>query len=288
MAKTPASDDRTELWDDPSLSRFERFALATLGFANRNPTAKRLQHAFHQRFGNLWVSACIKNLLHTDGLEAAAALRPPAGVLLCANHRSFFDQYVIMSVLYRAAPWARRVFFPVRSNFFYETWAGLAVNFLAGGGAMYPPIYRQPARSALNKRSLDLVTELLAQPGVVVGMHPEGTRGKGPDPYQLLPAQPGVGQVIMRGRPTVVPVWVNGLSNDFFGQVVSNFRRDDRRGEPIILVFGAPVDFGDLLRGTPRPAQYKRVADRVREDLIRLGARERELRAALTRARDRV
>ena len=65
------------------------------------------------------------------------------------------------------------------------------------------------------------------------------------------------------------------MSNDFGYEVTSRFRRGT---PPIIIIFGEPVDFGTLLDGTPRPAQYKRVADRVRAEIIRLGERERNLR----------
>ena len=33
--------------------------------------------------------------------------------------------------------------------------------------------------------------------GTVMGLHPEGTRGKGADPYTFLPAQPGVGRIAL-------------------------------------------------------------------------------------------
>ena len=40
-----------------------------------------------------------------------------------------------------------------------------------------------------------------------------GTRGKGDSPYELLPAHPGVGQIVLQARPIAVPVFVNGLPN---------------------------------------------------------------------------
>lgn len=246
---------------------------------NERPGPKALQVAFHRHFGRVWMGACLSNLLRVDGLEKVKALDPPRGVLLCSNHRSFFDQYVISYVLVEHVPWVRRLYFPVRSNFFYESWTGVAINFLVGGYAMYPPIFRDAARSDLNKFALEKAAEFLREKGSVVGIHPEGTRGKGPDPYELLRAQPGVGQVAIRARPTILPVWINGLSNDFLEQVASNFRRGERRGAPVIVVFGDPVDLGPLYDENPRPAVYKRAADRILEDIRRLGEREREIRA---------
>ena len=51
----------------------------------------------------------------------------------------------------------------------------------------------------LNDDALDKMVALLGRPGNVLVLHPEGTRGKGPDPYQFLPAQPGVGETSPRG-----------------------------------------------------------------------------------------
>jgi 1-acyl-sn-glycerol-3-phosphate acyltransferase len=266
---------RPEIVPDAPLTPFERTVLSVCRFANTHPLPKAAQRAYQRYVGGPFVREVVGKRLHVEGLEAAAALDPPAGVLLCTNHRSFFDQFIVASVLEPAVRWMRRLYFPVRSNYFYETWGGFAVNAIVGGLVMYPPVFRQAKKSNWNKAALDEIAAFLAEKGAVVGMHPEGTRGKGPDPYELLPAQPGVGQVIMRARPTVVPVWINGMSNDFVHEVSARFRG----GAPIFVLFGPPVDFGTLLDGTPRPAQYKRVADHVRAAIIRLGERERNLRA---------
>lgn len=267
----------------PQLSRFEKTALAITRLVNETAAGKLLQTLFLKTVSQGWVAPSIKNLLHVDGEEHLHELRPDRGILLCANHRSFFDQYVIMSVMVQRTALVKKMYFPVRSNFFYETWSGVAVNALIGGMAMYPPIFRDPAKADLNRKALDQVIALLAEPGVIVGMHPEGTRGKGPDPYDLLPAQPGVGQVIMKAQPIVLPVFVNGLGNDIVRQVTSNFRGGGKNGTPIFVCFGPPLDLSDLLAGRPRPAQYKRVADRVMAAIRGLGERERALRDGLTR-----
>ena len=108
--------------------------------------------------------------------------------MLVSNHRSFFDQYAMLLACYMGpVPWAKRLFFPVRSNFFYDQPLGIVVNAAVAGGAMYPPIYRQAERRALNDEALDKMVEILRKPGNVLGMHPEGTRGKGADPYKFLP-----------------------------------------------------------------------------------------------------
>ncbi len=65
---------------------------------------------------------------------------------------------------------------------------------------MYPPIFRDRKRAALNLASLDEVAALLRRGGFFVGVHPEGTRKKDDDPYTFLPAQSGVGRIIRKAR----------------------------------------------------------------------------------------
>lgn len=280
MQPVPGSPRSADDSEAVPLTTVERVALAVCRFANENPRAKKVQ-AWHHRFlGNPFVRAAVKRRLHIHGLEHVTALAPDRGVLLCSNHRSFFDQYILMSVLYDTATWPRRAYFPVRSNYFYEAWTGLVINGLIGGFVMYPPIFRDAARSDENKISLDRLTALLADPGVVVGMHPEGTRGKGPDPYTLLPAQPGVGQIIMRGKPIVLPAFINGVSNSVIHEFSKSYAsKPTRDAAAIHIVFGAPVELDDLLAGKPRPAQYKRVSDRVLAEIAKLGERERQMRS---------
>lgn len=266
----------------PTRSRIQRIACALMHHVNERPGPKALQSLYHRSFGQWWIHMCTRNLLRVEGLEHVRHLAPDRGVLLTANHRSFFDQYVLSSILLRNTDWVRELYFPVRSGFFYETWPGIAVNLLIGGGAMYPPIYRDPSLSRENRASLEAIERWLGRRGTIVGMHPEGTRGKGPDPYELLPAQPGVGQVALRSDATVLPAWINGLSNDVVTQIAANFRR---RGEPIVVVFGPPVPLEDLKQQNLRLAIYKRAADRIADHIRALGEQERRLRAVLPAVR---
>jgi 1-acyl-sn-glycerol-3-phosphate acyltransferase len=214
-----------------------------------------------------------------EGLEDIRALEPATGVMLVSNHRSFFDQYAMLLACYMGpVPWARHLFFPVRSNFFYDQPLGIVVNTAIAGGAMYPPIYRQAERRALNDDALDKMVEILKKPGNVLGMHPEGTRGKGPDPYKFLPAQPGVGKLALVAQPVVVPAFIHGLGNNVLEDIKWNFGREARRDHAVITVFGAPVDYTDLLAEKPRPTLYKKCADRLMSEIGKLMDRERALR----------
>ncbi len=267
--------------DGPPLSRAERLSLAVTRFVNERPRAKHAQHLFLSRFNQAWVRYAIGRRIYVDNIEGLLARPSERGVLLCMNHRSYFDAYITMFSLYElGAMWADKIYFPVRSNFFYEHPVGFAVNLIIGGGALYPPIFRDTSKAELNRDALERMVRFLGEPGALVGMHPEGTRGKGPDPYALLPAQPGVGQVVLQARPLVVPAFVNGLSNSYVQDITDTYRKEIRRERPIIIAFGEPVDYDDLAQQKPRAALYKRTADRIRDAILRCGERERAIRAA--------
>jgi 1-acyl-sn-glycerol-3-phosphate acyltransferase len=176
------------------LTRLERLALRFGELANE-PRSKWLQTKFLRTVSYTWVRAGLAHRMFVDGLDRLMAMHPDRGVMLVSNHRSFFDQYAMLLACFMGpVGWAKRLYFPVRSNFFYDHPLGVVVNAAVAAGAMYPPIYRQPERRALNEDAIERMVEILREPCNVLGMHPEGTRGKGPDPYQFLPAQPGVGR----------------------------------------------------------------------------------------------
>ncbi|HEY0191339.1 MAG TPA: 1-acyl-sn-glycerol-3-phosphate acyltransferase [Kofleriaceae bacterium] len=267
---------------DVPLNPIERFALRFGELANETPAGKWLQTRFLRGVSYVWVRAGIAHRMIADGLDELMTLQPETGIMLVSNHRSFFDQYAMLLACYMAPmPWSKRLFFPVRSNFFYDHPLGVLVNAAVAGGAMYPPIYRQSDRRALNDDALDRMVDLVRRPGNVLGMHPEGKRGQGEDPYKFLPAQPGVGKLALLGRPMVIPAFQLGLGNNVVDDVWTTHQKHARRERPIITVFGKPIDYSDLCAEKPRPTLYKKCADRFMIEVGKLTAREKELRQQL-------
>lgn len=265
------------------LTTAERATLAIGRFINERPTAKSLQRLWLLGFNQTWMRYAVGPRVYAEGSEWLMA-PPGRGVVLCLNHRSYFDAYVTMYALYeQGATWPRKIYFPVRSNFFYENPVGAAVNLVIAGGTLYPPIFRDAAKADLNKDALARVARLLQEPGSLVGLHPEGTRNKGTDPYHLLPAQPGIGQIVLHAKPLVVPVFINGMTNSYADDILSTFRPGIRRTNPIIAVFGEPIDYADLAAQKPRAALYKRMSDRIRDAIVELGSREKLVRERCAR-----
>jgi len=130
----------------------------------------------------------------------------------------------------------------------------------------------------LDVASLRELSWMLARGGVVAGMHPEGMRNKSDDPYSFLPAQRGVGKVLHAVDVPVIPVFINGLINDLYRQVKSNF---DGTGKKIVVVFGEPVDLSDLRAERASPRVHHAIAKRTLEAIGRLGEEEKQRRREL-------
>ena len=228
--------------------------------------------------GQFWITLATANLHRIHHIERLRPLTPAKSFILVSNHRSFFDLYILTAALLR---WGlrQRIVFPVRSNFFYDSTAGFFVNGVMSFFAMYPPLFRDTRRSALNVLGLDELAALLRAGETLVGIHPEGRRNPGDDPYELLPAKSGVGRLIhaARGVP-VVPVFTNGLlPNNLPRQIKSNF---DGTGVPIHSVFGSPIDFGPQLAESGSPRLFARLAESCLDAVRQLGEEEKALRKA--------
>ncbi len=227
-----------------------------------------------RQLGARWINASLTNLRHVHGIERLPDLAAGQSFLLVSNHRSFFDLYAVSAYLVaRGLP--HRLLFPVRANFFYDNPLGPFVNGAMSFFAMYPPIFRQPSRAAFNLAGMDEIVRLLRAGGVFVGVHPEGTRKKDDDPYTLLAPQSGVGRLIYHARVPVIPVFINGLGNSIPKQVAGNITK---KGSPVHIVFGAPVDFGDALEAPPSPRVYKKLSERALEAIHALGQEEKRYR----------
>ena len=230
------------------LSLFERFSVKICRFIAARPKLKDACQWLIERTNAKLTYACVANIIEESGLEHVRNLNPPGSILMVANHRSFFDMFVASAVLYKHTSFLRRLFFPVRADFFHSHPIGLALNIFIAAGAMFPPIYRDRRRSKLNPTSMAQMDYLLRQPDTLVGIHPEASRNKNNDPYQFLRTRSGVGQLVQKcpGNTLIVPYFMCGLSSDFLYEVKRNFGPADKRGNPIRIRFGKPIFASEL------------------------------------------
>jgi 1-acyl-sn-glycerol-3-phosphate acyltransferase len=257
------------------LSRVERWQISMVQRTLKHGAADRVLRWCQRNIGARWIHWATSNLHHVHHLERIPEFGPSDSFILVANHRSFFDLYLITCELIRRGL-SQRIVFPVRSAFFYDSPLGFMVNGAMSFFAMYPPIFRETSRATLNVAGLDELCSLLEQGGTFVGIHPEGRRNPNADPKQLLPGQSGVGRLVHHAKVKVIPAFTNGLlSTDIVAQVKSNF---NGRGTPVHTVFGAPIDFGALLQQPPSPRTYRQITERVMAEIAKLGEEEAVLR----------
>lgn len=258
------------------LSTRERVAFELADLCVREPFTEVSGRYLATVMGTL-IGSCGSRRIDVTGLEHVASLGPNARLLLLANHRSFFDFFTILYVLFFRTRLPRRLFFPTRGTFFYDHPAGPVVNLAMSAMRMFPPVLRDAKKRAWNEYMLRRTIDELRKPGTIVGLHPEGTRNKGEDPYALLPAQPGVGKVILAADfATVVPVFVLGMSNELSREFLWNWT--DASAHRISVRFGPALDFSDLRAGPAKLTTAKRAADRALAAISALGEEDRRAR----------
>ncbi|HEV7645698.1 MAG TPA: lysophospholipid acyltransferase family protein [Pyrinomonadaceae bacterium] len=240
-------------------------------------TWKRFWTFCQRHIGSLWIYLATYNLMNVFGIENVENSDVERPLLLVANHRSYFDLYTVSSVLFRRTRRPVTLFFPVRAKFFYTSPLGWFVNLVMGWWAMYPPFFYKNEQREFDKFSLRRLIQLCSiapsnSRGNVIGLHPEGKRNKDPNPYSFLPAQPGVGKIVMAARPQVIPVFIAGLGNDLPKQILGNWTG----GEKVRMYFGEPVDLSEFYEKRDALRTHKEIADFLMAKIAELAEKDKE------------
>ncbi len=256
------------------LSTTERIGFQLTHKMNQG-TWKRFWTFCQRHVGLLWIYLATYNLMSIFGLENIEKTNVEKPVLLVANHRSFFDMFTVSSVLFRQTKRPLTLFFPVRAKFFYTSPVGWLVNWLMGWWAMYPPFFREEKevkKREFDKYALRRLVQIASEGrGHIIGFHPEGRRNLSDNPYEFFPAQPGVGSVIKKAQPQVIPVFIAGLGNDLPKQILGNWRG----GEKVRIWFGEPVDLSEFYQKSDRLRTHKEISDFLMTKIVELGEEDR-------------
>ena len=258
-----------------TLAPLERVSFEIADFCVRMPFTS-ISKVWNSAFMGGLIYSCGGRRFDVRGLDNLAAYGENDSVLLVANHRSFFDFFTISALLYWRTKMTKRIFFPVRQNFFYDNPFGPLVNGIMSGMRMFPPVMRDPRKRPFNNYSVARCVDELNRTdvGTVLGIHPEGTRNKGEDPYAFLPAQPGVGRIALGAhRAKVIPVFVLGMGQSILGEMKMNALEPALH--PVDVYFGTPIDFDDLRPKANMLTTQKRAADRCLDAIKDLAERQR-------------
>ncbi|HEX3100953.1 MAG TPA: hypothetical protein VHQ01_04125, partial [Pyrinomonadaceae bacterium] len=168
------------------------------------------------------------------------------------------------------------LYFPVRGKFFYDNPLGWFVNFVMGWFSMYPPFFREDREARkreFDKFSMRRLVQLCSEGhGHMIGFHPEGKRNLSDDPYEFLPAQPGIGKVIYAACPQAIPVFITGLGNDLPKQIMGNWTG----GQKVRIWFGEQIDLTEFYAKGDRIRTHKEIADHLMGKIGELGEKDRE------------
>ena len=269
----PLVPDQTEI---RVLDRAERIGFRLTHRMNLGAW-KRLMTFGQRHIGSLWIFLATYNLMNVFGIENVENAEVEKPLVLVANHRSFFDMYTVSSVIFRRTKRPVTLFFPVRAKFFYDNPVGWLVNLVMGWFSMYPPFFREDRevkKRDFDKYSMRRLVQLCSEGhGHMIGFHPEGKRNLKGGPYDLLPAQPGIGKVIYSAHPQVIPVFIAGLSNDLPKQILGNWTG----GPKIRIWFGEPIDLTQFYEKGDRLRTHKEISDFLMTKIGELGEKDRAM-----------
>lgn len=173
------------------------------------------------------------------------------GVLLCANHISALDPFIIAAA---AMPFFSPVWWraPAKEELFRIP---VLRSLLASWGAF--PVRR--GRGDLD--AIDRMARLVHESVIVI--FPEGTRSKDGG---LQPGKAGVGKIIHDAQTAkVTPVYIAGSD-----RLLPRGRFLPRLGRTVTLVFGPAVDFSRDLAEPPSLGLSGRIAAHLMEEIGRL------------------
>jgi 1-acyl-sn-glycerol-3-phosphate acyltransferase len=202
------------------------------------------------------------------------------GVLICGNHRSYLDPFAIAVNAIPHIPRGIRLIAPARTEGLFDKPWGILVNFSLTFMNMYPPVVRSARGAIWGKQVIRILTEILLKGRSAVFIHPEGGRNKGSDPYDLLPAKPGLCKIIHSTRAEVYPVFLQGFPRTPKGIVSAKLRRGARANPLVHAVMGPAIDFSAERAKPASPDVYREIGQRLMDAIRTCSAEERELRAS--------
>jgi 1-acyl-sn-glycerol-3-phosphate acyltransferase len=178
--------------------------------------------------------ASVLNRFRVKGVEH---IPRQGGVLIASNHISAYETIFL--------PWA-----VLRTNPMQMLWAPAKEELFSNGFQrwLYSSWGAFPVKRGRDVRAAGVINELLRDQKVM--LFPEGTRHRD---GVLGKGNRGVGKIIHDVRPVVIPTALIGLNRWKF----PGFRQE------ALVVFGAPLDFSDLLQLPDGKETHQLIVDRV-------------------------
>lgn len=260
------------------LTRIERFNVRAIEAWHATPFLSRLSVFLGYHVSRNAIKLVVGNIIRTHHFERVAEVPLEQGILLCGNHRSYLDPFAISALAGDHLRPNVRFVVPGRTEGLFDRWWSLIGNLVMSFGNIYPPIVRGSRGSAWGIQVIDSLTALLNQGPMVVPIHPEGGRNKGPDPYQLHRGRPGLGKIIHQTRAAVFPVFLHGFPRGPVAVLKANYRPGARQHPLVHAVMGRPVDFSFERAQPGSPALYYDISQKLIAAIAALMEEEKALK----------
>lgn len=188
-----------------------------------------------------YLCRAVLRVLRRWEVEGADHLPPTGGIVVTANHVSYWDPLVIGCAIHR------KIHFMAKAELFRIPVLKTVVVAL---GAF--PVRREGADREAIRRALDCLAE-----GRVLGIFPEGTRSKS---GELLKPHYGAALVALKGGVPIMPVALSG-TRGVFGKVR--------------VRIGRPVSFSEYVGKKPSKEVLEQVSNRIMGEIAALLRSER-------------
>ncbi len=275
-APDPSTADETRT---PGLTRIETFNVKLVERWHSTPTLSSLSNWLARHVARREFEFFLSNILRDYHFERLSQANCDNGVLICANHRNYVDNIALAIRSMKHLPKDVRLLAPARTEGLFDRRWGILVNLFGTFMSMYPPVVRSSRGAMWGKRVIQILIDLLHRGRVAIFIHPEGGRNKGNDPYDLLPAKPGLGKIIHQTKADVFPVFLQGFPHSPKSFLRANHQRGAR---PLVhAVMGEPLDFSAERAEAASPEIYRKIGRRLMEAIVALSVEEREIRRSL-------
>lgn len=268
--------------DGPGLTRVEQLNVRLVERWHSVPALSRFSTWLARNFARREFELILHNIFADHHFERLEKANYDNGIMVCANHRSYVDNIAIAVRSMRYIPPDVRMLAPARTEGLFDKPWGILINFFITYMNMYPPVVRSGRGAMWGKQVIRILTDLLQSGRMAVFIHPEGGRNKGPDPYHLMPAKPGLGKIIHSTRCDVFPVFLQGFPREPRGFISANFRRGARSKPLVHAVMGEPLDFSAERALPASPEVYREIGRRLMDAIAELSKEELEIRASLS------